>query len=382
MKSKESSLSQDEMSFAKVEILRHAQTEAFKEEMELLQAKRNIPKTSKLHQLSCYLDEEGLLRIKGRLDNSELSFDSKHPVVLPNCWISRLIVLDYHSSMKHAGVSTIINAIREKYWILNLRRIAKSVIKSCVPCHRLAAKSCNQEAGPLPAERVNKKTPFKSTGIDFAGPLYVSDDPGKYYICLFTCFITRAVHLELTSSLSVEDFILAFRKFTARRGLLELIMSDNAKTFVSASCRLETMYGDRHPKWSFITPRSPWRGGAWERMVRTVKTLIKRTVGKLCIPKSELDTLLAEVEFVINSRPITAVTDSPDDFKGITPNDFLMFHGSIDIARTKESIAKNNRRLQQVWTSWTNAYLKQLPSGVPHFKDKCSLKIGSIVTVL
>ena len=381
MKSKESSLSQDEMSFAKVEILRHAQTEAFKEEMELLQAKRNIPKTSKLQQLSCYLDEEGLLRIKGRLDNSELSFDSKHPVVLPNCWISRLIVLDYHSSMKHAGVSTIINAIREKYWILNLRRIAKSVIKSCVPCHRLAAKSCNQEAGPLPAERVNKKTPFKSTGIDFAGPLYVSDDPGKYYICLFTCFITRAVHLELTASLSVEDFILAFRKFTARRGLPELIMSDNAKTFVSASCRLETMYGDRRPKWSFIAPRSPWRGGAWERMVRTVKTLIKRTVGKLCIPKSELDTLLAEVEFVINSRPITAVTDSPDDFKGITPNDFLMFHGSIDIARTKESIAKNNRRLQQVWTSWTNAYLKQLPSGVPHFKEKCSLKIGSIVLI-
>ena len=91
----------------------------------------------------------------------------------------------------------------------------------------------------------NKKTQFNSTGVDFADPLYVSDDNGKYYICLFSCFITRAVHLELTASLSVEDFILACRKFTAKRGLPELLMSDNAKTFVSASCRSETMYGDR-----------------------------------------------------------------------------------------------------------------------------------------
>ena len=381
MRNKESNLSQEEMSSAKVELLRHAQTEVFKEEIEVLRAKKNIPKSSKLHQLSCYLDEEGLLRIKGRLDNSDLSFDSKHPVVLPNCWISRLIVLDYHSSMKHAGVSTIVNAIREKYWILNLRRITKSVIKSCVPCQRLAAKSCNQETGPLPAERVNKKNPFSSTGIDYAGPLYVSDSTEKHYICLFTCMITRAVHLELTPSLSVEDFLLAFRRFTARRGLPESIISDNAKTFLSASNRLEKMYGDRRPKWSFIAPRSPWRGGVWERMVRTVKTLIRRTVGKLCLSRSELDTLLAEVEFVVNSRPITAVTDGPDDFKGITPNDFLMFHGAIDTNRAKESLAKNNRRLQQVWTLWTNAYLKQLPSGVPQFKERCNLKINSIVLI-
>ena len=85
--------------------------------------------------------------------------------------------------------------------------------------------------GLLPEDRVRDAAAFEVIGIDYAGPLFLSGGQ-KAYICLFTCAVYRAVHLELVTSLSTEEFLEAFRRFIARRGRPTVVYSDNGKNFV------------------------------------------------------------------------------------------------------------------------------------------------------
>lgn len=122
---------------------------------------------------------------------------------------------------------------------------------------------------PLPAVRVCETSrPFLQVGIDFAGLLYIKlgENTKKCYILLFTCTVTRAIHLELTMSQSLKDFMTAFKRFISRRGLCQGIISDNAKTFKAAQAHLSSEY---RVKWKFITERAPWHGGFWERLIRS-----------------------------------------------------------------------------------------------------------------
>jgi len=144
------------------------------------------------------------------------------------------------------------------------------------------------------------------TGLDYAGPLFCIDLPSKkLYILLFTCAVVRAVHLELTDSLSLSDCMLAIRRFAARRGLPSVFYSDNAKTFVSAARQLQQEYGPLSPHWKFIVPRSPWWGGWWECLIRSVKSALRKTIGVKCLSKIELETTIQEIEACVNSRPLT-----------------------------------------------------------------------------
>ena len=138
--------------------------------------------------------------------------------------------------------------------------------------------------------------------MDYAGPVFCVDKPKqKLYILLFTCGVIRAVHLELTDSLSLPDFLLAFRRFSARRGLPTVVYSDNAKTFQAAESTLLKYFGHLSSEWKFIAPRSPWWGGWWERLIRSIKSALKKTLGVRCLQKSELETTLHEIEACINS---------------------------------------------------------------------------------
>ena len=92
----------------------------------------------------------------------------------------------------------------------------------------------------LSHERVGTDPPFRNTGVDFAGPLYVkdnqlSDTTCKVYVCLFTCASTRALHLEIVRDMSIGAFLQAFRRFCGRRGVPSVSISDNAKTFQAGS---------------------------------------------------------------------------------------------------------------------------------------------------
>ena len=321
----ESDLTQNELLEARLKLYRLTQLHYFPAEYAALQEGRPLLKNSPLCKLTPFIGSDGLLRVKGRLQNSNLSYESKHPIILPRGHLSDILVHFQHKLLKHAGVDTMVSSLRNVYWIIGLRRLAKQVKRECVYCQFQDAKGCNAPAAPLPDLRVSQAPPFAVTGVDFAGPLFCSDVPKKkYYVLLFTCAVVRAIHLEVTDSLSTADFLLALRRFCSRRGMPSIIYSDNAGTFKAAESQLVKLFGPNTPQWKYIMPKSPWWGGWWERLIRSVKSALRKTLGKLTVNKTELETTLIEIEACVNSRPLTFLGDEVDSMQPLTPSHFLI----------------------------------------------------------
>ena len=165
-----------------------------------------------------------------RINNAAVADCCKQLILLPpHHRFTELFIREKHFKVLHNGIRDTLNAVRETHWILWGREAVKKVSRKCVICKRYEGKSVSSPPlTQLPEERVGEYPPFANTGIDFAGPLYIKSD-GKVYVCLFTCGITRAIHLELTTDLSASSFLQAFRCFVGRRGLPTKIISDNAK---------------------------------------------------------------------------------------------------------------------------------------------------------
>lgn len=184
-----------------------------------------------------------------------------------------MIIRDTHHKLHHGGVSSTVTALRQVYWIPTIRQRVKKQLRQCVICNKLSGKPYRPpDPPPLPKVRVEEAKPFTVTGVDFTGALYVKDTGGerKVYICLFTCACTRAVHLEIVSDLSVETFLLAFRRFASRKSLPRQMISDNASTYLAVVEELQKLFESNTLKkalahqnvtWHFIPKRAPWYGG-------------------------------------------------------------------------------------------------------------------------
>lgn len=334
------------------------------------------------------------MRIEGRLHFSQLSEEEKHPIILPKSHLSLLLVRYHHILMKHAGVPMLIASLRDHFWIIGVRQLAKKVKRECLACQRQDAAAGSEKMAPLPRLRVTQAPPFNVTGIDHAGPLYCSDSAGmKFYVLLFTCAVIRAVHLELVRSLTCDETLLALRRFAARRGFPSVIYSDNAKGFVAAQGELLKKFGTSTPDWKFIAPRAPWWGGWWERLVRSVKSALRKSVGSKRLSVSELETTLCEVEACINSRPLTFVGDELDASTPLTPSHFLTGNSTlfppsmcVDIPRVgrQHLIDRKKARddiLERFWSVWVSEYLRNLPPSKGKKVSKSQLKEGSVVLV-
>ncbi|XP_066958659.1 uncharacterized protein [Macrobrachium rosenbergii] len=305
-----------------------------------------------LVKLDPYLDEEGLPRIKGCLENAELSFESKHPIIVPGTYIALLLVRFQHGLLKHAGVAVLVSTLQNNYWIICLRQIAKRVCRECVACRRCEAKACSQPVAPLPKLRVKSAPPFTVTGLDFAGPLFCVDFPSKkLYILLFTCAVVRAVHLELTESLSVTDCNLAIRRFTARRGVPSVFYSDNAKTFLGASNLLKQHYG----------PMAPWPPNG--------SLLYLMRLGGEAGEEPDVANPLTPSHFLIGRSAGFQVELADDSASGVTSKDLCV----------REAVRLS--QLEKFWNIWQSEYLRNLPCMVKGFKANCNLTRGSVVIV-
>ena len=294
------------------------------------------PKYSNLErQLSIYEDEEGILRSRGRLEKSELIHNQKHPVVLPPRHpVVPLIIWDAHDKVLHSGVNDTMAFIRETFWIPRLRQLTRALLHKCVICRWIEGKSYSPPPfPPLPKSRVVFEEPFSTTGVDYAGPLFVKtiemqSAKSKAYILLFTCTTSRAVHLELTPDLRSSACVRGLKRFIARRGTPQRIISDNAKTFKAAETR--QFLADRGISWQFNVPRAPWMGGFFERMVQSTKRCLKKILKNSSLTYEELETVLIEVENIINNRPLTYI-DTETTEQVLTPN-HLIFGRSLPIA--------------------------------------------------
>jgi len=157
--------------------------------------------------------------------------------------LTKLLILQTHIRLHYLGLRIILAEPREEFWVLRARQTIKQVLHSCLPCRIAKGWPGEEIEAPLPTDRVTPLRPFAVTGIDYAGPLFVKVGGSlkKCYIALFTCATTRAVHLELCLDLSTDKFLLAFQRFTGRRGLPNTIYTDNTQTFHAANRELREL---------------------------------------------------------------------------------------------------------------------------------------------
>ena len=245
---------------------------------------------------------------------------------------------------------------------------------------------------PLPKTRVTSAVPFSRTGLDYLGPLYIKTKEGqrKVWVCLFTCMVTRAIHLELLQDMSAEEFLLGFRRFISNRGTPIEITSDNALQFKTASKVLnlvwkhviqseevQTYASNVGVKWNFIVELAPWMGGFYERLVGLVKRALRKTINRKLLSFIQLQTVLKEVEAVVNSRPLVYVSGDIDSTITLSPKHFLTLNPNTGIPELEddyldyspyESTAerllniwkKGQKLLNMFWKIWRDEYLLSL----------------------
>ncbi|CAG9134415.1 unnamed protein product [Plutella xylostella] len=371
--------------------IKQAQEIEFKDEIKQLKSEGSVPKKSKLRNLCPLLDESGILRVGGRIQQSHTDYDTQHPIILPaTSHLSRLIIVDAHQKTMHGGPQLMLNYLRSKFWIMRARDLCKKSYRECVTCIRYSVKNTTQMMGQLPEVRLKPNRPFKSAGVDYAGPINIRFSPGrgsksyKGYICLFVCMVTRAIHLEAVTDLTSKGFIAAFRRFTGRRGHCYDLYSDNGTNFIGADKQLREMFNSakstfpgelaellslERTTWHFIPPRAPNFGGIWESGVRSTKTHLKKVISDTTLTYEELATVLSQVEACLNSRPITVLSDNPNDPLPLTPGHFLIGEPLLNLSDENYTLGNSNhlerwRLVQKMvtdfWNRWYKEYLVTL----------------------
>ncbi|KAK3702063.1 hypothetical protein QZH41_004213 [Actinostola sp. cb2023] len=307
--------------------------------------KTEIKKTSSIYCLDPYLDQ-GTLRVGGRLSRANLPPHSVHPIILPReNHVTALIIKEAHKILGHTGRGHVLSRLRERYWIISANAAVRHVLSKCVICRRSRGKPNQQKMADLPKERVTPAPPFTFTGVDYFGPYIIKTGRKevKRYGALFTCLASRAVHIEIANSLETDSFIQALRRFIARRGPVRTIRSDNGTNFVGAQAELrqaikEMDHGQIRDKlrkqeidWIFNPPAASHMGGVWERQIQTTRKVL---AGLLQEHGNRLDdeslrTLMCEVEAVINSRPLTFISNDIDDLEPLTPSHLLTTKSAV-----------------------------------------------------
>ena len=328
-------ISVTELNTARKLWIKSAQEQVFANELVDLKSKstKRLPLVRQLH---LQLNKDGLIFCGGRIHNAPLSHLTKFPLLLPKKhYFTQLIIRDIHEKHCHAGTNGTVTYLHEMYWIPAARQCVRYILKQCVVCNKVSGTHYRApDPPPLPKHRVQMMNPFSVTGVDFTGALYIRTTNGedKVYICLFTCANTRAVHLEVVSDLSEETFLQAFRRFASRKSLPQLMVSDNASTFMAASEELKHLFKSdkvheglarQGVEWKFIPCRAPWYGGYWERLIGLTKSSLKKTLGRAHVTLTSLQTLVVEIEAHLNNHPLTYVRSELNDLEPLTPSHLL-----------------------------------------------------------
>lgn len=403
----------EELTHAETIILRITQNRHFADEMRYLKSNKPIKSNSKILNLNPFLGEDKLLRVGGRLQNSILSYASKHPIILPrSSHITNLIIQYFHYRYYHTGNQTTLHLLRQKFWPIDgLNQIRKN-IKKCQTCFRAKPIMLDYKMGNLPDSRVILNRPFYDTGIDYCGPFYIKEKKYrnrnhlKIYVSIFVCMATKAVHIEVVSDLTTETFLAALRRFLARRGKPARIFSDNGTNFIGANNELKELYTlfqsddhienvtsyctEQNIKFKFIPPSAPFFGGLWEAAVKSFKHHFKRVSHNNVFTFEEFTTLAIEIESILNSRPILPLSVDPQDLTALTPGHFLIGTALTTIPELNLQSTPTNRLStwqhitkvrQDFWVRWKKEYLNQLQIRKKWNSSTDNVKEGMLVII-
>lgn len=397
----------DEIKRAELLIIKRQQWLYYEEEIGCMLAKSYVKKESSLCQLDPFLDADGVLRVGGRLKKSNFPEDSKHPYIIPKkSHLAELLVQHEHIRSGHSGRQHVIASLRKRYWIVNANATVRKILDKCVVCRRLYCSPGQQKMADLPPDRLDAdKPPFTNVGLDCFGPFLVRRGRSqvKNYGVIFTCLTVRAIHLEVVESLESDSFLMALRRFIARRGNVKLIRSDNGTNFVGAEAELRSTIKDwnqekihgallqKHIRWLFNPPTSSHFGGVWERCIRTVRKTLKGLLNQQTMTTEVLRTLFCEVEYIVNERPLTPVSNDPNDLRVLTPNSILLPNDDVHFPPGlffKEDLYVK-RRWKQVqymsdhfWKRWLHEYIPLLQLRQKWQRKKVNFQEGDMVLIV
>lgn len=390
-------------------ICKLSQSESFRTEYHTLCTHGNLSTKNKLVKLNPFFQEEtGLIRVGGRLSNSNYTYDTKFPILLHGSnYVTQLIFQHYHITLLHAGPQLLLSNIRHKYWIINGRNLARKITHNCITCLRFSGKHIQPIMGNLPKERVAGGFPFLNTAIDYAGPVLIADRKGrgskhiKAYICVFVCLAVKAVHIELVTDLTKEGFLAALNRFIARRGRPVNVFSDNGTNFIGACNDLAkflkhtnyeiTSYASQNSiNFKFSPAYSPHFNGLAESAVKSIKHHLKRVLSLAYLTYEEMNTLLVQIEAILNSRPITPLSSDPSDLIPLTPSHFLIGRmmtllPSPQVQDCSLHILPRYQRIQQLkahfWNRYYKEYISELQTRVKWHKSNGELRHGEMVLI-
>lgn len=393
-------------------IIRHEQNKHYGTEIKALKHKNSLNSHSRILKLNPWLDKNNILRVGGRLQNSDLSENAKHPVIVPkDSRLTQLLINQAHATTLHGGARLTLATLRQRYWIIGGNHTVKGHLKTCVRCCRYRTTNPSQLMADLPTERITQSPPFYHTGVDFTGWVEVKINKGrgvktsKGYVVVFVCMATKAVHLELATDLSTPTFVLALKRMISRRGCPKHIYSDNGTNFVGAEKELHRQMvasetysstpfaqhlNELGIEWHFNAPSWPSAGGLWEAAVKSMKYHLKRVLGEQKLTYEEFLTLLTQIEACMNSRPLCPLTEDINDLEYLTPAHFLIGRPILSLPHEnleEQHVGLRNRwqmlekMKQGFWRRWSLDYLQQLQTRNKWQKATENLAVGEIVLI-
>lgn len=396
----------DNLDVAESEIIQFSQRSHFGEEIKVLQKGRQLSNSSQLFKLDPFI-QDGTLRVGGRLNKSAMPENAKHlAIISKHSKVATLILRDIHQRTGHYERSYVLAQLRRKYWIPQANSAIRKIINKCTVCRRMSGKVGEQKMADLPEDRLlPDKPPFTNTGVDYFGPFDVRHGRGtvKRYGVMFTCLTLRAVHIEVAASFDTDSRINTIRRFVCRRGQVTIMRSDNGTNFVAAeremkeaiqqldNDKIEKVLQPRGIKWIFNSPAASHQGGVWERQIQTVHRILNSLLKEQVLNEDCLQTVLCEVESIINGRPLTNVSDDVNDVEPLTPNHLLLLKSQPimppGIFSKDDTYAR--KRWKQVqyladlfWTRWTREYLPLLQERQKWSKHRRNFRTGDVVLLV
>ncbi|XP_055943510.1 uncharacterized protein LOC129974066 [Argiope bruennichi] len=297
-----------------------------------------------------FLDSDGLLRVKTKISQRSDLPTFRFPILLPSEHdVIGKLIFEKHVELSHAGIQILMSSLRDNYWILKSRKTIRQVIRACVICQRFSSRPLEVASAPLPEDRVRDAYVFEVVGVDLCGPLYLKNKT-KCWAVLFTCAVYRAVHIELVK----------IQEYASVKKVL----------------------------WKFNPPSAPWWGGFWERLIGMLKSILRKILGKASLQFEELYTVLCDAEGIINSRPLTYLSEDNEDLIALTPAMFLQDVKEIGVPDIDQIDAKRmNKRFfyrQKVCQDLTKRFRIEYLGHLREFskiRNESKIKEGDIVLI-
>jgi hypothetical protein len=396
-------------------ILIETQTSVYPEAYNRLKNKSMLDKSDDLLSLAPFLDQNSLMRVGGRLRHSNMGFQHKHPILLPPRHPATTSIVNYyHDVTYHQGRHILQGKLQQAgFHIHRSRATIGKILANCVTCKRLRGPLQEQLMSDLPPDRLEECPPFTNTGIDTFGPYLVHDGAHtrrtnankKIWGLLFTCLVSRAIHIEPLASLDSATVRLALRRFLAIRGQCKIIRSDQGTNFIGAKNEMATEIDGEDLKkfardsdiiWKLNTPGASHTGGVWERKIGSFKNVLRASLlqlGPRNLSRCELHTLFQECTAIVNNTPLYEVSSDPNDPIAITPAMLLTLKTQPNPAPL-ESFSEADllcygrarwRRImhlsEQFWLRWRQNYITQLQARKKWMFPRRSPKVNDVVLI-